>query len=245
MFPLLNVTVRSIPWFLSVAVFIQRVLVRKIPMTLSGIAASYHLHSLPRLASQFLYEQYHPHVVDTTSIPFAEFPVASSCRTRVFPSAVATFFAPSDPCGINGMHHERIHATSLWHNEYPRYDCVYVTTGSKSGMEGMHVARVRLFFSFVHQQTTFPCAFVEWFTLSDDCPDPETGMWVVEPEVDDNGEIVSSVIHIDTILRSAHLIPVFGDVTLSSGFHFSDSLDAFSAYYVNRYADHHSFEIVF
>ena len=191
-----------------------------------------------------MYEQLHPHVLDVLSIPTSELPPVHQSRIHIFSSVVATFFAPSDPCGISGMHHERIHATPLWHGDCPHYDCVYVTTGPEHGMCGMHSACVRLLFSFVYQQLIYNCAFVEWFVRSDNHPDPETGMWVVEPEFDNNGHISSLVIDVDTIIRSAHLIPVFGNITLPSTFHFSDSLDTFSAYYVNQFADHHTFELV-
>ncbi|KAK7684227.1 hypothetical protein QCA50_012551 [Cerrena zonata] len=224
------------------SVSLARCHVRKIPKTFQRLATLYHLPSLPILSSRFVYEQLHPNTEDISLVPLAELPSLSDCRVRVFPSAVATFFAPSDPCGIGGMHHERIRATPLWRNEYPRYDCVFVMTGLESGIHGMHVARVRLFFSFIYQRSTYPCAFVDWFISSDTQPDPETGMWIVEPEVDDNGHNMNSVIHVDTILRSAHLIPVYGNITLPAGFHFSDSLDAFSEYYINRYADHRTFE---
>ena len=67
-------------------------------------------------------------------------------------------------------------------------------------------------------------------------------MWIVKP-VPDN----SAIIHLDSILRCTHLIPVFGQnfIDRSLGLTFSDSLDAFLFYYVNKYADHHMHEIVF
>ena len=55
---------------------------------------------------------------------------------------------------------------------------------------------------------------------------------------------VQSVEHLDIIFRSAHLIPVFGDGPLPTEFHYRDSLEAFTTYYVNKYADHHMFEVV-
>ncbi|KAF8173558.1 hypothetical protein K438DRAFT_1610723, partial [Mycena galopus ATCC 62051] len=53
------------------------------------------------------------------------------------------------------------------------------------------------------------------------------------------------LISIDSILRSAHLIPVFGKDYLPRRLKYSDSLDSFKAYYINKYADHHSHEIAF
>ena len=50
--------------------------------------------------------------------------------------------------------------------------------------------------------------------------------------------------HLDSILRGAHLLPAFGEVThLLADFHFSYSLDMFEAYYINKYADNQMYEI--
>lgn len=45
-------------------------------------------------------------------------------------------------------------------------------------------------------------------------------MWIVEPELDSDGGHVRSVIHVDTILHSAHLMPVFRIVDIPARFHF-------------------------
>ncbi|KAK7677769.1 hypothetical protein QCA50_019321 [Cerrena zonata] len=217
--------------------------VRSIPKDIDRIAAHYGLRLLPSYTARFLHEQLHLDVDDIGRVPDEQLPLVSQCRARVFPSAITTFYAPSDPSGIGGMHHERTRATPLWRRRYPRYDCVFVSTGPGRGMRGMHIARVRLFFSFTYAEILYPCAFVEWFVAIDDNPDSMTGMWIVEPELDNGGERVVSVIHIDTIVRSAHLLPVFDTTMIPSDFHFSDSLDAFMSYYVNKYVDHHAFEI--
>jgi hypothetical protein len=47
---------------------------------------------------------------------------------------------------------------------------------------------VHLFFSFKYGGVTYPCALVEWFKQMAEHPDEQTGMWVVEPEVDVNNE---------------------------------------------------------
>jgi hypothetical protein len=69
-------------------------------------------------------------------------------------------------------------------------------------------------------------------------------MWIVEPVFID-GHAAISVIHLDTILRAAHLIPVYGEGYISKNLDSSQSLDAFPSFYVNKFADHHSFEIAF
>jgi hypothetical protein len=47
------------------------------------------------------------------------------------------------------------------------------------------------------------------------------------------------------VVRAAHLLPVFGRERVSTTLSFTDTLDAFTRFYVNRFVDHHAFEIVF
>ena len=54
-----------------------------------------------------------------------------------------------------------------------------------------------------------------------------------------------SVVHLDTILRNAHLMGVAGGDYIPLDLKFHNSLDAFQEFYVNKYIDHHSHEIVF
>jgi hypothetical protein len=54
-----------------------------------------------------------------------------------------------------------------------------------------------------------------------------------------------SIIHIDSIYHAAHLIPVYGTQFVSHDPKYYQSYDSFRAYYVNKYADHHAFEIAF
>jgi hypothetical protein len=55
---------------------------------------------------------------------------------------------------------------------------------------------VRLFFSLKHDGITYPCALVQWFKHVADSPDEITGMWVVEPELLEDGACCVSVIHL-------------------------------------------------
>ena len=165
---------------------------------------------------------------------------------RMSTSAVATFYAPSDISGIGGMRYERIHAVDTWRNGPGRYDCVFVSTDSAAeGMRGFDIARVKLLFSFKHEGTMYPCTLVHWYSHVDDSPNEDTGMWVVEPDRGEDGAPFASVIHLDTIFRAAHLIPVYGDEFVPTHLPFTQTLDAFRTYYVNKYIDHHAFEITF
>jgi hypothetical protein len=164
-------------------------------------------------------------------------------KASVFASAVATFFAPSDPSGIHGMRRERIRSTPSWRDSEPRYDCAFVVEDEdKLGMSGMAVVRVRLFFSVEYEGVHYPCALVEWFKKIG--RDPLTGMWIVQPDCT-RGSRDKSVLHLDSFLRGAHLIPVYTKQSLPLDFKHYDTLDVFNSYYVNKYIDHHAYEIAF
>lgn len=112
------------------------------------------------------------------------------------------------------------------------------------GMDGMLVARVRAFLSFSHEDEVHHCALVEWFQPDAEEPDPTTGMWIVRPEVDGEGERVVDVIPLSSIVRGCHLIGVYGTTRIPANFHYSDSLDAFRTFYVNWYVDYHAHETI-
>ncbi|KAG2048436.1 hypothetical protein BDR06DRAFT_1072550 [Suillus hirtellus] len=144
-------------------------------------------------------------------------------KMTLYTSAITTFFAPSDVSGIGGM----------------RYD----SDPTVEGMHGFNITQVRLFFSFKHNGVHYPCAFVHWFKHVHDSQDENTGMWVVEPETCEDGTQFASVIHLDCIFCAAHLMPVFGHEFVPTYLSYTQTLDAFRTYYVNKYIDHQAFEI--
>ena len=115
----------------------------------------------------------------------------------------------------------------------------------KEGFLGLLVTRVCLFMSIVHDKVTFPCALVSWFSTVGDTPCPDTGMWKVKSDFDATGDRTMSVVHLDKILRNAHLMGVSGSNFIPLDLKFHNSLDAFREFYVNKYIDHHSHEIIF
>lgn len=163
----------------------------------------------------------------------------------VYHSAIAHFYAPSDLCGTGGMHRERIRSTPLWRGQYARRDTVFIETDpTLPGMPGMDVGRIFLFFSFTLQDVLYPCALIHWFENVGQQPDPETGFWMVRPAYERNGQPSLAVIHVDCIIRAAHLVGVYGSRLVPDIIHFSDSLDVFKTYFVNSYADHHMNEFI-
>ena len=115
------------------------------------------------LIQKFIYDQQHPDDSSNSSAASA-LPTFFGMIT-IYPSAVATFHAPSDLSGIGGMRRERIRAVKSWRKGPGRYDTIFVNTDpSVEGMKGLNVARVKLFFSFSHDGIDYPCALVHWFS---------------------------------------------------------------------------------
>ncbi|KAJ7019467.1 hypothetical protein C8F04DRAFT_975573, partial [Mycena alexandri] len=102
-----------------------------------------------------------------------------------------------------------------------------------------------LFFSFTYLNTHYPCALVHWYSGVGHELDNDTGMWVVAPECERNGRPSLAVAHLDCIARGAHLLPIYGSTFVAEDFHFSYSLDAFRAFFVSRFADHHTHEFLY
>ncbi|KAG1732554.1 hypothetical protein EDB19DRAFT_2003517 [Suillus lakei] len=214
--------------------------------TIPALTIELEMPQLSALLHQFLFEQLHPDDPrDLSNIPEFQFPSYDG-RISIFNSASSRFYAPNDISGIGGMRTEYIRACPLWWNEAPRYDCIFVNTNPElEGMQGLDVVHVLCFFSFTVRGTTFPCAVIRWFDTVGDSADEDTGLWVVRPGFAPNHSPNISIIHGDTIYHAAHLIPVYGTHFISHDLKFHHSYDSFRFYYVNKYADHHAFEIAF
>ncbi|KAF8808348.1 hypothetical protein BYT27DRAFT_7222939 [Phlegmacium glaucopus] len=175
------------------------------------------LTSFPIMVWKFLYNQLYP---DST-IPLEDvledsYPQITG-KIFVFNSAIATFYAPSDISG----------ATSSWRRGAPRYDCVLINSHPNiDGAGGFEIACIFLFFSFKRNCVVYHCALVQWFSFVGVEPNEETGLWKVEPDLRDSGEPHFAIIHIDTT------------TTMHS------SSDTYNIFYVNKFADHHAFEVL-
>ncbi|KAF8806107.1 hypothetical protein BYT27DRAFT_7224463 [Phlegmacium glaucopus] len=182
------------------------------PHSLEALAAHINQPQLPALACRFLFDQLNKNSsVTSDDVSLEDCPVISS-KISVFHSAVASFFAPSDECGLR---------------KALRWDCVFVVEHEdKPGMCGMNIARVQLFFSFTHNSKEYACSLVKWFSrMGRSCDNIQ------------QGQQLCSVIHLDSILHGAHLLPIFGHKFLPINFDY--------CYYVNHFADHHSHEIIY
>lgn len=224
---------------------------RGYPRLLGPLGAHIGHHSLELLTRKFLHQSLRDSNTDSvdsdSSVRENDLPHISS-KVSIYHSAVAVFYAPSDNCGIHGMKRERIRCSPSWFG-VPRRDTVLVTINeNRPGFRGMSAARLVLLFSFTHQQTTYPCALVQWYNTHGHGRDPKTGLWKVKPAFYDQRKQIPclAVVHLDSLLRGVHLIPVYGAKPVPAhGLHYYHSLDVFTAFYVNKYADYHVNEIVF
>ncbi|KAH9008341.1 hypothetical protein EDB83DRAFT_2509114 [Lactarius deliciosus] len=122
-------------------------------------------------------------------------------------------------------------------------ECPVFDGAIKPGMEGMEIGRVLLFFSFEYRRKNFSCALINWFVHTDE-RDPDTGMWIVKQELDRRGKPTLEVIHVDSIARAAHLLPIYGGSRVPEDFDYHTALDSYCTYFVNHYVDHHAHEFI-
>ncbi|KZP19656.1 hypothetical protein FIBSPDRAFT_911331 [Athelia psychrophila] len=200
---------------------------------------------LHELICRFLYEQENPNSdIPGSEVALEDCPPFDS-NIRIFHSAIACFFAPSNLCGAGGMYREHIRSCPSWFNSGPRRDTVLVITDSTvRGMAGMTVGRVLLFFSFPKEGARVPCALIHWMVPIGHQCNPDTGLWMVKPEYLEGNRPHLVIVHLDSIARATHLIGVYGSTLLPDDFHFSYTLDSFRAFYINKYADHHMHEFL-
>ncbi|KAL0565589.1 hypothetical protein V5O48_016435 [Marasmius crinis-equi] len=202
-----------------------------------------HHISIPQFHTvlrRYLWSLTHPDVPpppDTTQLPVL------GSRIKVFHSAVAKFYAPSDICGAGGMHSERIRSHPEWRQLHARRDTLFVHTNQSPLMGGYTIARAIMFFAFKFGGQKHECVLVNWFSRVGDAQDEDTGMWVVKPEF--AGSIRTlEVISIDSVARACHLLPVFGKRPLPEEFTYEYALTAFKAYFVNKHASVHLHEFL-
>lgn len=203
--------------------------------------------TLPELIRRFLYDQKYPDCHITSAGVSLDVCPRLPEMISVFLSAAVAYYAPSDPGGIHGLYREHIRATQSWRRGAARYDCAFVNSRPElEGMRGLDVIRIFLFFSFTYESVTYPCAFVRWYTLLNEEPDEDTGMWMIKPEENDDGSPTVSVIHLDCIFRAAHLLPIYAasNNIIPHSFTLHETLDTFTEFYVNKFIDHHAFHFI-
>jgi len=107
---------------------------------------------------------------------------------------------------------------------------------------------VWLLFSYFdpYHDKDVPCALVTWFIHQDDNPecDEVTRMWKLQREQSIDGQHPIQVIHLNTILHGAHLLPCYGKGFLPVELKYTNALDTWISYFVNQFIDNHAHELL-
>ncbi|KAG1905765.1 uncharacterized protein F5891DRAFT_1125793 [Suillus fuscotomentosus] len=115
-----------------------------------------------------------------------------------------------------------------------------------NGIGGMQREHIQSCPKWRNVHACYDCMFInvqpDLEGITSDAPDEDTGMWVVQPSFDGHSPNIL-VIHIDAIYYTAHLLPVYGVDFIPHAINFLNTLDKFHTFYVNKFADHHAFEI--
>ncbi|KAI5996903.1 hypothetical protein F5J12DRAFT_907013 [Pisolithus orientalis] len=196
------------------------------------LATKLNIPQLLNILRCFLQLQLQQDVPNLEDVPLDECPFYDGCIC-VYNSASSTFYAPSDVSGLHSMNHKHIHCSPTWRNKGPCYDCVFIVTNPHvEGMLGLDVTCILCM--------EYPCVIVCWFDHIGDGPDTCTGMWIV---CACNTQDIA-IIHINTIYHAAQLIPAYANHQINpASIKPNKSYNKFLHYYVNKFADHHAFEI--
>ncbi|KAJ6563088.1 hypothetical protein DFH09DRAFT_1247611 [Mycena vulgaris] len=115
---------------------------RSYPRFAEDLAVYIKFPEFPLLLASFLDDQLHSDKYSddsddsSASLDLSDYPIS------VYHSAIATFYAPSDPRGIRGMRRERIRSTPTWRKHGPRRDCTFVVEDQHAlGFRGMSAVR--------------------------------------------------------------------------------------------------------
>ncbi|KAN0101066.1 hypothetical protein V8E55_001050 [Tylopilus felleus] len=123
----------------------------------------------------------------------------------------------------------------------PRHDYAFVySQPGRPGMCGLDVIHILTFFTFGHYTKEYPCVVMHKYTISNEA-DEDTGMWVVQPAYNTRWQPDLTIIHLNTLYRTAHLIPIYGNRPISTEIQADNSYNSFHAFYINKYVDHHTY----
>ncbi|KAJ6533574.1 hypothetical protein B0H19DRAFT_964937 [Mycena capillaripes] len=172
-------------------------------------------------------------------------------------------FSTSDPYGNNGPEdsivdsvHVQPHKTLKNGEEVPaRFDTVLVNTGlgGKTGTAGYRIAQVRVVFTLPPRlvKSTFPSnivppkylAYVEWFSSFKPQPERHHLMYKVS-RVIKHGDRYASIIPVNNIRRSIHLLPKFGPVAPVE-WKSHNVLDKCPVFFANPWTDRHIYATLY
>ncbi|KAJ6561026.1 hypothetical protein B0H10DRAFT_2240103 [Mycena sp. CBHHK59/15] len=136
-----------------------------------------------------------------------------------------------------------------------RFDTALINTGDGgiTGTKGYRIAQIRVVFTIPPRvaKTLFPpgiepskyLAYVEWFSPFNRSPEPNHLMYTIS-RTEKDGERMASIIPVQNIRRSIHLLPKFGTVA-PSDWKSSNVLEKCSTFFANPWTDRHMYATLF
>jgi hypothetical protein len=82
-------------------------------------------------------------------------------------------------------------------------------------MHGLEVTCIQQFFSFNLASITYPYTLIQWFSCIADKPNKDTGMWIIEPNLQPDGLLAMEILYLDSIICAAHLLGIYENFILS------------------------------
>ncbi|KAL1707030.1 hypothetical protein EV121DRAFT_200195 [Schizophyllum commune] len=138
-----------------------------------------------------------------------------------------------------------------------RFDTALIDDGTsrETGVHGNRVGRIRAIFSIPEKAlaSLFPSgnqcpkhlAYVEWYTPFPSRPERDHLMYKINKCRTDGGQrMLASIVPLDRIRRSVHLIPKFGRAAPTE-WTSSNVLDRCDTFYVNPFTDKHLYRIIY
>ncbi|KAJ3898192.1 hypothetical protein F5879DRAFT_910135 [Lentinula edodes] len=133
-------------------------------------------------------------------------------------------------------------------SQLARFDTALICVKPNSenhSIKETRVGRVRAIFSLPEDKldAMFPpkhLAYVEWFTKFTRVPEPHSGLYQVKKQMNVDGTPAASVIPVEMILRSVHLLPKWGGA-VPSGWTGENVLDLAPSFLLNIFKDNHSY----
>ncbi|KAL1747101.1 hypothetical protein HDZ31DRAFT_32557 [Schizophyllum fasciatum] len=138
-----------------------------------------------------------------------------------------------------------------------RFDTALLSDGSskETGVQGNRVGRIRAIFSLPDAalaslfrpgvERPKHLAYVEWYTPFASRPERDHRMYRVSKCLTDSGQrMLASIVPIDHIRRSIHLIPKYGR-TAPAEWTSSNVLDRCSTFYANCFTDRHLYRVLY
>ncbi|KAG1833790.1 hypothetical protein EV424DRAFT_1502683 [Suillus variegatus] len=152
---------------------------------------------------------------------------------------------------VDSVHSQPSQKDKRGHTIPARFDTVLVNEGNGgiTGVDGYHVAQVRVIFTLTSQATNLlfaagpvkpptHLAYVEWFTPFQQ-PESHHGLYKI-CRLMRHGERLASIIDVLDIRRSVHLFPNFGAV-VPREWTSSTVLELCPSFFVNSFSDRHAY----